>query len=218
MKCTNCGYETQPGREILRAMRNDTDRGRSRRRAFRRSCAACQRNRDHCTETGFAGVSLRHRIASCRRRRVSLRDRRASAVGAAASASATGSRPAVGAAASASATGSRPAVAPPPVRLVDHVAPRGRRYAQPRVCRDNDVPAGDDNGCAAGAGAMPPVSPSGKTIGIIAGTVAGLVVLGVVGYFGYRTLFPTIPPAASQAATCLHRLRLHRPPAPPRRS
>jgi hypothetical protein len=46
---------------------------------------------------------------------------------------------------------------------------------------------------------MPPVSPSGKTIGIIAGTVAGLVVLGVVGYFGYRTLFP--PDSSSRVAS-----------------
>jgi hypothetical protein len=38
---------------------------------------------------------------------------------------------------------------------------------------------------------MPPPSPSGKTIGIIAGVVAGLVVLGVGGYFGYRMLFPS---------------------------
>jgi hypothetical protein len=37
--------------------------------------------------------------------------------------------------------------------------------------------------------AMPSPSPSGKTIGIIAGVVAGFVVLGVGGYFGYRMLF-----------------------------
>jgi hypothetical protein len=37
---------------------------------------------------------------------------------------------------------------------------------------------------------MPPPSTSGKTIGIIAGVVVGLVVLGVGGYFGYRMLFP----------------------------
>jgi hypothetical protein len=37
---------------------------------------------------------------------------------------------------------------------------------------------------------MPPPSPSGKTVGIIAGVVAGLVVLGIGGYFGYRMLFP----------------------------
>jgi hypothetical protein len=36
---------------------------------------------------------------------------------------------------------------------------------------------------------MPPPSPSGKTIGIIAGVVAGLVVISVGGYFGYRMLF-----------------------------
>jgi hypothetical protein len=46
---------------------------------------------------------------------------------------------------------------------------------------------------------MPPVSPSGKTIGIIAGTVAGLVVLSVAGYFGYRMLFP--PDSSSRVAS-----------------
>jgi hypothetical protein len=39
--------------------------------------------------------------------------------------------------------------------------------------------------------AKPPPPPSGKTPGIIAGVVAGLVVLGVGGYFGYRLLFPS---------------------------
>jgi len=44
---------------------------------------------------------------------------------------------------------------------------------------------------AAAPAAVASPSPSGKTIGIIAGVVTVLVVVGVGGYFGYRMLFPS---------------------------